>query len=76
MSHVMSLTAQAARDLVWGYSRPSISPTPPVGTCGWRGGSCQGSGHAGHQLTQPPLGTCRFCGDDTWLADDVGPVHP
>lgn len=24
----------------------------------------------------PPLGTCRFCGDDTWGADDAGPVHP
>ncbi len=24
----------------------------------------------------PPAGKCRFCGEDTWRSDDVGPVHP
>lgn len=26
----------------------------------------------------PPLGNCRIatCGNPTWMADEVGPVHP
>ena len=24
----------------------------------------------------PPAGKCRFCVEDTWRVDDVGPVHP
>ena len=31
---------------------------------------------SGHNPVPPPLGRCRFCGDDTWAADSAGPAHP
>ena len=33
--------------------------------------------HDGPAVPAPaPAGKCRYCGDDSWRADEIGPVHP